>query len=100
MQLELTLTKQVRNAHYHALNPNGSKARILAYLETVPDATNKEIARALRLDINQVTGRVFELRQEGRVTLSCLRLDLSAPDMERRLGMFRKTRESCAWKLK
>jgi hypothetical protein len=37
------------------------------------DMTNNELSAVLKLPINCITGRVFELRQKDLVTLSCKR---------------------------
>lgn len=41
--------------------------QVFEFLSRVKDASNSEIAHALNLPINQVTPRIYELRQKGVV---------------------------------
>lgn len=76
MQLELGLGIRIKAA-YQFFNQHGRrcmKAKIVEYLETHDDATNKELARYLGTDACSVTGRIMELRIAGAVQSSQVRM--------------------------
>lgn len=73
-QLDLSFTKVSRSAHYPSLQRRSAMHnRIIAYLQSVTDATNREVANVLGVDCCSITGRMMELRQIGYVELSCSR---------------------------
>lgn len=70
-QAELDFTKSIRDRHFHSLTrQNVMYAKILEYLETVADATNREIAKALHVETCSITGRCFELRDRQVVVFA------------------------------
>jgi hypothetical protein len=52
---------------YHKLELAGRQSAVLATLQTFGPMTNREICESLGWAINQVTGRVKELREQGKV---------------------------------
>lgn len=65
--IQLELATQTRNRHYPPARRSKMQGKILDYLGTVEDATNKEMAAAFGVDACSITGRIFELRAAGLV---------------------------------
>jgi hypothetical protein len=66
-----TATAETSIRRYHALLADGEvtriQAQILSVMETGKAYTRAELSQATGLMINTVTGRVYELVQDGRI---------------------------------
>ena len=54
-----------RAAYASLDNINNKQSEVLAKIEEIQPCSNKQIARALKWEINRVTGRVNELAKKG-----------------------------------
>jgi hypothetical protein len=66
-----------RNEAYHNIQStlNASRQRVYEIIKNHPQGlTNNEIASIMHLQINKITGRVFELREMGMVSDAGIRL--------------------------
>lgn len=71
------LTLQLRNESYHQVNKETMQGRMVSALERLGKASNSEIAKHLNIGINQVTGRIKELRDQGFVRVAGKKRDLT-----------------------
>jgi predicted transcriptional regulator len=69
LQLSWTGYRDTSREAYEAIRPQipTRQAEVLSTLKRSHDLTNMEIARLLRLSVNQITPRIFELRAKGLV---------------------------------
>jgi Mn-dependent DtxR family transcriptional regulator len=65
--IQMELTELIRNRHYPPVKRSQMQGKILDYLATVENSTNKEMAHAFGVDACSITGRTFELRAAGLV---------------------------------
>lgn len=56
-----------RIAYASIENINNKQSEVLAKIEEIQPCSNKQIARALKWEINRVTGRVNELAKKGYI---------------------------------
>lgn len=56
-----------RIAYASIENINNKQSEVLAKIEEIQPCSNKQIAKALKWEINRVTGRVNELAKKGYI---------------------------------